>query len=48
MLALRASRISEAEWNARRQKLEKLYLDENLSRQDIIERMGREDNFFAT
>ena len=41
----RASRISEADWNARRQKLEKLYLDDDLSRQEIMETMAKEDNF---
>ena len=48
MQATRASRISEAEWNARRPKLEKLYLDDNVSRQEVIAIMAREDNFFAT
>ena len=48
MQALRASRISEVEWDARRQKLEGLYLDDNLSRQEVVEKMAREDNFFAT
>ena len=48
MQALRASRISEVEWNARRQRLEGLYLDDNLSRQEVVEIMAREDNFFAT
>ena len=48
MQAPRAWRISEAEWSARRPKLENLYLDDDLSRQDVIERMAREDNFFVT
>lgn len=48
MQAPRASRISEAEWNARRQKLEGLYLDDDLSRQEIREKMAREDNFSVT
>lgn len=45
---LRATRISEAEWDARRQKLEKLYLDDGLSRQEIMETMANEDNFLVT
>ena len=48
MQATRASRISEVEWNTRRSKLEKLYLDDNVSRQEVIEIMAREDNFFVT
>ena len=48
MQATRASRISEVEWNARRPRLEKLYLDDNLARQEVLEIMAREDNFFAT
>ena len=48
MQATRASRISEVEWDARRPKLEKLYLDDNLSRQEVVKIMAREDNFLAT
>ena len=48
MQATRASRISEVEWNARRPKLETLYLDDNVTRQEVIEIMAREDNFFVT
>ncbi|KAM0799856.1 hypothetical protein BDR22DRAFT_854479 [Usnea florida] len=44
----RASRISEADWNARRQKLEKLYLDDDLSRQEIMETMAKKDNFVVS
>ena len=48
MQAPRASRISEAEWNARRQKLENLYVGDDLSLQEIRERMAREDSFSPT
>lgn len=46
--APRASRIGEAEWSIRRQKIEKLYLDDDLSRQEIIEKMEQEDSFSVT
>lgn len=48
MQAPRASRIGEAEWSIRRQKIEKLYLDDDLSRQEIIEKMEQEDSFLVT
>lgn len=48
MQAPRAPRISEAEWNARRQKLEYLYIDETLSVQETIDVMTREDGFSPT
>ena len=44
----RATRISEAEWNARHHKLERLYIDDDLSRQEIIDVMAIEDNFLVT
>ncbi len=48
MQAPRASRISEVDWNAQRQKLESLYLDDDLSCQEISSAMASEDNFFAS
>lgn len=48
MQAPRAPRISEAEWNTRRQKLEYLYIDEDLSGLKTIDVMTREDGFSPT
>ena len=44
----RARRIPDAEWEVRRQELIRLYVEENVSRREIIHIMAKEHEFVVT
>jgi Clr5 domain len=44
----RAPRFSDEEWSTHREKLVKLYIEEETSQKEIIDIMTREHNFVIT
>lgn len=46
--AQRARRIPDQEWEIRREKLVKLYVEEDVSRKEIIDIMAKEHDFVIT
>lgn len=44
----RARRIPDEEWDTYREKLVKLYVEEEVSQKDIIDIMANEHNFIIT
>ena len=48
MLSSRARRIPEEEWENYREKLVKLYIEEEASQKDIIDLMAEQHNFVIT
>lgn len=48
MLSSRARRIPGEEWENYREKLVKLYIEEEASQKDIIDTMAKQHNFVIT
>jgi Clr5 domain len=46
--SVRARRISDEEWDTHREKLVKLYIEEEASQKEMIDVMANEHNFVIT